>query len=314
MKSKLIMAIVCSFYMFHASAQFTEDFEYEQGEPLGEWWLCGQGGSNCVLTGGGVGHIPGDGTSEALLDLGSQVSGIWNLEFEMYVASNKEAYFNLQGEIPVTSGQWIVGNIFFNQDLASPGVGSIDDTALGEVTFDFPHDQWFTISFTVDMSNGISTAVWEFNVDSAVVVPEGTPFTDLAGTVPTSLGGVDFFSISANNEYYLDNMVYSEMSGNSDGVFEDDMEGYVEGEPILNDWWGSWSSGSQGALISSSEYALSGTLSGLVPGNGFSDPELNLGNKTSGKWALEFYMYVPNDREAYWNLQGTVQLVQENGS
>jgi hypothetical protein len=47
--------------------------------------------------------------------------------------------------------------------------------------------------------------VW---VDDVEVLPIGTPFTNQAGDIPTSLGGMDFFSISADNWYYLDNICY----------------------------------------------------------------------------------------------------------
>jgi hypothetical protein len=126
----------------------------------------------------------------------------------MYVPSGAEAYWNLQGEIPVGAGEWIVGNFFFNHDLASPGVGSIDDTAIGEVTFNFPHDEWFRIAMNFEISPGINLATWGMSVDNIIAVPEDTPFTNEAGSYPTSLGGVNYFSITVNNEYYIDSFNY----------------------------------------------------------------------------------------------------------
>lgn len=110
----------------------------------------------------------------------------------------------------IGAGEWIVGNIFFNQDLASPGVGLIDNSALGQVNFNFPHNQWFKVVMNVDLTNGLSSGTWELYIADNEVIPAGTAFTDFSGTVPTSLGGINFFSISSNNEFYLDDFNYME--------------------------------------------------------------------------------------------------------
>ncbi|MBZ0326128.1 MAG: T9SS type A sorting domain-containing protein [Altibacter sp.] len=140
--------------------------------------------------------------------MGNKIFGQWGLGFYAYIPSGKVSYYNLQGTVPVGAGEWIVGNFFFNQDNANPGVGKIDDTALGVVPFAFPHDEWFYIAMNVDISAGINASTWEYWVDGVEVIPAGTPFTDNAGTYPTSLGGIDFFSITADNMMWLDTFVY----------------------------------------------------------------------------------------------------------
>jgi hypothetical protein len=47
-------------------------------------------------------------------------------------------------------------------------------------------------------------------VDSEEVVTPETPFADGNGTIPSSLGGVNFFSISSDNEYYLDDFQFGD--------------------------------------------------------------------------------------------------------
>ncbi len=313
MKNKIIMAIVSCFLMFQVDAQIIDDMEYENGEPLGEWWYnCANQGADCISistaqarSGTRSGYIPDNGTTEAIFDLGSQIFGQWGMEFYMYVPSNKEAYWNLQGELPVGQGEWIVGNIFFNQDLASPGVGLIDDSALGSVNFTFPHDEWFRVVMNWDLSSGISTATWEFEVADNTVIPAGTPFTDNGGNTATSLGGIDFFSISANNEFWLDDFYYT--SGFIDTIdgFTDDME-YPTTEACAP-WWTTWTGENCPEIISAG--GANGTnKSGYISGNSTVDPVLNLGNQTSGEWNLHFYMYVPSGKEGYFNLQGEVPI------
>lgn len=221
MRNYYLFIIILFFCSLSMNAQFSCDFEDCEGEglpsPCLPWtnWGCG-GGPGCDIvcssayahSGEFSGLIPGDGTTDAVLDLGNKIFGEWALSFWMYIPSNKEAYFNLQGVVPIGAGEWIVGNIFFNQDLASPGVGLIDDSFLGAVTFNFPHDQWFNITMNWDITTGISAATWQMCVDGTEVIPVGTLFTNSSQDPVTSLGGIDFFSISANNEYYVDDFEY----------------------------------------------------------------------------------------------------------
>jgi hypothetical protein len=194
---------------------------YTDGSPIFEnhWtdWGCG-GGAGCAIMsssaqaeGGSLsGYIPDDTTTDAVLDLGSKIFGSWGIEFYMYVPTGQEAYMNLQGVVPIGAGEWAVGNIFFNQDAANPNVGLIDDAVGAPINFDFPHDEWFRVVMNWNIESGISLATWSASVDNAVIIPEGTPYTSADGTSPTSLGGFDFFSISALNMYWLDTFSYIE--------------------------------------------------------------------------------------------------------
>lgn len=222
---KKVYALVASFAMVvaGANAQFTDDMEgYTDGSPIYQdhWtdWACG---GTCAIisssaqaqSGSLSGYVPGDESTDGVLDLGNQIFGEWSLQFSMYVPSGKEAYFNLQGQVPIGAGEWIVGNFFFNQELGSPGEGMIDDPAPGPTTFNFPHDQWFDIVMNFDISGGIDNSTWQCIVDGTEVIPAGTAFTNSGGTYPTALGGIDFFSISADNEYWIDDFTFEDTGG-----------------------------------------------------------------------------------------------------
>jgi hypothetical protein len=222
MKKNYFLAVLFSFAMISLSAQFSDDMEsYVDGSPISgaHWtdWGCG-GGPGCAIMSssaeaqGGLlsGLIPDDTTTDAVLDLGNKIFGTWGLSFWMYVESDQNGYWNLQGNVPIGAGEWIIGDVFFNQDNANPGVGLVDNSALGPVNFDFPHDTWFRVVMNWDISAGISAATWGWWVDGVWVLPDGTPFTDGAATVPTSLGGFDFFSIDGNCLYYMDSFEYIE--------------------------------------------------------------------------------------------------------
>ncbi len=229
MRKNYFLVALLVMFVSGVNAQFTDDMEsYTVGQPIsGDWWTdwgCG-GGAGCAImssdthaqSGSKSGLIPDDTTTDAVLDLQNKIFGQWYLTFSMYVPSGQEAYWNLQGTVPIGAGEWIMGNFFFNQDLASPGQGLIDDCPGAPVTFSFPHDEWFDVYLAVDISAGMSLATCQLDIAGANVLPAGTPFTDAAGTVPTSLGGIDFFSISANNLYWVDDVIYTdEIAGVND--------------------------------------------------------------------------------------------------
>jgi len=221
MKKNYFLAVLFAFGMVTANAQFNDDMEsYTAGAPIyGGWWTDWGCGGTCALEGSSAfaqsgslsGFIGASTGQDAVLDMGNKIFGPWGLKFAMYIPSGNEGYFNLQGTVPIGAGEWIVGNIYFNKDGVDPGNGYIDystsDTSLWTY-FTFPHDQWFDVVINVDINSGIGAATWEFGVDGVVAVPAGTPFTDAASTYPTSLGGIDYYSIGAATTFYLDDFDY----------------------------------------------------------------------------------------------------------
>ena len=313
MKNFYLVFTTLLFFNFNVQAQFVSDFEDcpEDGVPIpvggNPWseWGCG-GGPGCsimctteqVQSGDFAGKIPDDTTTNTYLDLGNRIFSQWGLEFWMYIPSGNEAYLSLQGAIPIGNGDWLVGNVFFNQDNENPGVGHIDDSALGDVYFNFPHDQWFRVVMNFDISLGLSIATWQFNVDGVDVLPFGTAFTDFEGNAPSALGAIHFSSTSIDSTFYLDDFNF--IDGFIDpqpnpGPFTDDMEGEQ------GDWW-------IYPIMTTTSQAHSPVTSGYIPGDGTTDVLLDLGNQTSGVWSLEFWQYIPSGRVAYWNLQGEVPV------
>ena len=221
MKNKylIVVLLVIFFSSFNVlNAQFTDDMEYPAGIPTSsDWWDCTVGcpiiaGPNAGYNSDYAGYIPGDGITDVILDLNNKVYEAWVFSFYMYIPSNKEAYFNLQGVVPVTVGESIVGDFIFNPSLTTPGQGFIDagtPNPSDDTYFNFPHDEWFRVLMGFDMNSGIATAVWGMYIDGVEVVTPGTPFKDGNGNSPTSLGGVNFYSISADNEYYMDDFYFN---------------------------------------------------------------------------------------------------------
>jgi len=224
MKKNYFLAVLFAFGMSTANAQFVDDMEsYTVGSPIyttpSGWWTDWACGGACSLiasadfaqSGSVSGNVPNNGSTDAVLDMGNKIFGSWGLKFSMYVPSGSHGYFNLQGTVPIGSGEWINGNWYFGQPNAGHAgsmEGYIDDTSLGGVDFDFPYDQWFDVVINVDINAGIGAATWELGINGTVVVAAGAAFTDGGGTYPTSLGGIDFFSIDTGNNYYVDDFDY----------------------------------------------------------------------------------------------------------
>lgn len=227
MKKNYFLAALLSFAMISMNAQFTDDMEsYTDGQPIsGAWWTdwgCGGGVGCAIISSSAQAHdgslsgvIGGDGTTDAVLDMGNKIFGQWGLDMWVYIPAGKTGYYNYQGTVPIGAGEWIVGNLFFNDgDFNNgPGTGYIDYSCADQsahVYYDYPEDTWFRIVTNVDISLGIGAATWQLNIDGVDVAPEGTPFADCALTYPTSLGGLDLWSNSPDQEMYFDSFVYQD--------------------------------------------------------------------------------------------------------
>ncbi len=218
-----------SFTAFTQTAEIIEGFEdypcdtrvYQE---TGWWsgWDCGGACAiwvDCSIAHSGTHsglvtpYVSDDDYVDAILSMGNKIFGQWILGFWMYVPAGKEAYFNLQGITPVDTGNWIIGNIFFNKDGANPGDAYIDwstsDTS-DDTHFTYPEDQWFRVIFNFDITTGINAATFAMYIDDNQVVDPGTPLADGNGTYPPGLGGMEFFSISANNTYYIDDIFFGD--------------------------------------------------------------------------------------------------------
>ena len=217
-----IITILFILTITSVTAQLQDKMEsYTDGEPIyvGHWtdWGCG-GGVGCALmstsevvhTGDLAGKIPGDGTTDAVLDLGNKIFGHWRFEFWMYVPTGKEAYWNIKSCVPICTEDWGI-HFFFNFNNESPGEGYMTDSVIGQVNFNFPHDTWFRVYMDWDIYSGISLATWELIINSETIIPEGTAFTNELGEIPSALGGIEFYSINASTSLlYLDNFIFCE--------------------------------------------------------------------------------------------------------
>jgi len=246
-------------------------------------------GENSVL-------IPEGGVTDVILKLGNLSSGNYRLEWQMYVPDGKMAYYNIQ-ETEIPGVAWNL-ELYFG-DITS-GEGEFTVPAAGP-TFTYPVDQWFKVEHLVDLdANTI-----EVYIDGILVLSDA-----YAG----NLGGVDFYSASGTNRFYLDDILYTEVVGAEPcaipgAIFCDNIDTYSAGDPVgpYADWWSTWS-GVEGTAEDgtvSDEESFSGDNSVLIPEGGVTDVILKLGNKSTGNYRLEWQMFVPDGKSGYYNIQET---------
>jgi hypothetical protein len=232
MKKNYLLAVLFAFGMVTANAQFAEDDMESYGggnTPIlgAQWGSWGGTTADAILSTGNQaqsgslsGWVDGGGVIDGLLLFGDKIFGSWGVRYSMYIPSGKIGYWNLQG-VEAPGLEFVVGNIY----MGNSGIGG-DDEMTGRIdlstadetddfVFQFPKDTWFDVTMNFDFNAGSGASTWTLWVNDVNVVPVGTPYADGAGTPPSSLGAIDFFSISADNEFYLDD---AEMI---DGFYDD---------------------------------------------------------------------------------------------
>ncbi len=145
-----------------------------------------------------------DGVNDQILKLGNKTSGSYIVNFEYYIPSTFGGYINLQ-HFEAPGNEWAC-EVYFGASAGNEN-GYMVVAGPPDVPFTFPHDQWFPISFVVDLDadsawcyiNDNEVAQWQFSLQA-----DGT-----AGTL--QLGGVDLFAGAPTGEtakYYFDNVEY----------------------------------------------------------------------------------------------------------
>ncbi len=142
------------------------------------------------------GSVPQD----VILDLHNKSTGLWELSWMMYIPQKKkQAYYNFQENTPVNGeGNWAI-QIYFNGD----GSGTIEDDHGGAiVNFSYPWKEWFQLKHSIDLDND--------RISIQLINSSGSTEIYNAEFLSNSqhLGGVDFYSISKENRYFIDDVVF----------------------------------------------------------------------------------------------------------
>ena len=167
---------------------------------------------NIVASGVRSGFVgPGAGPQDVMLLLGDLTTGTYTLSFNMFIPTGRTGYFNIQG-LTNNGGAGNAGmgvfnssNIVFNNTQSAngapglagfyPNVTDADPT----VSWSYPENEWFEISIFFDVGNT------QYTISTNGVAIGAQPFD-----ADAVLGAIDFFAIDANNEYYIDDVLFVE--------------------------------------------------------------------------------------------------------
>jgi len=210
---------LCLSITVQAQTIFLDDFEsYTDGViPTCEIWSTWTGDPNDgteilvvddIAKGSKSGYVGPGSTQNILLDLGNRTTGDYTLQWEMYITSGSTGYFNIQGTTETNGGTDCQGaanngdgnrnsgNFYFNRDGAAPG---ILENANGSEKGVYPEDTWFTISIHFDLSFP------SFHITLDGVLYNEFPVLFQADEI---LGAINFVSIDADNNFWLDNVLF----------------------------------------------------------------------------------------------------------
>jgi hypothetical protein len=133
------------------------------------------------------------GAQDMILLLGNQVGGVYELEWKMLIPEDKTGYYNIQ-ESETPGVAWNL-DVYFNQMSTSPGVATVVIGTTPSATFDFTHGEWFTLRHVIDL-NANTLELFKDDVSVYSMNYQG------------NLGAINFYSIDANNRYFVDDVEY----------------------------------------------------------------------------------------------------------
>ncbi|NCA87195.1 MAG: T9SS type A sorting domain-containing protein [Clostridia bacterium] len=316
---------------FAATAQYADNFDsYNSGEKLVQQALAagidhwttwsGDGGAggaeDPMVTTDQMLSAPNavvcEGTNDFVALFGDQTEGKHIVAFDVFVPTGFVGYFNLLQ----VYGEAGAGAVWGSEVYLNPnGTGSLNAGGLTAfATFNYPYDTWFHVENIVDLNadvaslmvEGAEVASWQWSLGAT-------------GTGQNTLAAMDIYAAATNGtpKCYFDNLEFSQAT-----AFEisDDLEAYNAGEKLVQqalaqglEYWTCWSgdSGAGGAEdpMITTDQAASGSNSVVCEGT--NDFVMLFGDKTSGKYAVSFDVFVPTGFVGYYNL---LQVYGEAGA
>ena len=188
-----------------------EDFEaYTVGNKIAleaaaagnDWWTTwsnapgGAEDGEVATQGTKTGHFT-YGNDQVLL-LGDAETSQFEISFDMYIPNGKDAYNNVLHIFAGSGSEWGVEVNYKKTD------GTYIEVAGNQTNFTCPYDEWFNVSYNIDLDNDLATFYVE---NEEIVTWQYSLKTD--GTQGTRrLAAIDFFppTSAAVSEYYIDNV------------------------------------------------------------------------------------------------------------
>ena len=152
-------------------------------------------------------YVAGDNGTDLVFKAGDKTSGAYKIDFDMYIPTGSNAYFNLLQNFDGYNSTWAVG-VYFNVSANPPynPAGTFIQHNEQITNFTFPYATWFPISVYVNLDadvanisiNGTQILEWQYSIDET-----GDPGI-------TKLAAVDFYPSETGSVFYIDNFVFAQ--------------------------------------------------------------------------------------------------------
>lgn len=296
-------------------AQVSDDFEgYNAGEQLVsqavaqglEYWTTwsetpGSAEDPMISSDFGSNSVVIAGTNDAVLLLGDKTVGVHDLEFDVYVPTGFFGYFNVLQAFAGANSEWGM-QAFLDAD----GNATVDAGGEGAGAFTYSYDTWFTVKMNIDLDSDFAE-MWVDGTSIITWVWSGGSFG--TGTL-NQIGAVNLYAWADNGTpgAHFDNISFEPVT--SVDLLED-FESYTAGDKLVEqalaqglDYWTCWSGdggagGAEDGTIST-EQTFTGDNSVMCDGT--NDFVMLFGDKTAGKYSVDFYMYIPSGFVGYYNI------------
>lgn len=224
MKKIYLLGFLLGAFTFSATAQveLTDDFEsYNLGDissQASHWrtWSGTEGGDedadvvdSFVNSGDQSLRITDNEiTDQILLVPSTPTTGIYTIQWQMYIPFGKAGYFNMQAALTAEGSPWnqalMGGNVYFNCDGSSGGTGGVTgqiDCSSFDETFSYPEDEWFSVTCIYDLD----AQTWSMNINGEEQFADYP--LEFGTTTFSELAGLNFFSASNSIDMYMDDFV-----------------------------------------------------------------------------------------------------------
>ncbi len=315
------LSLLAFLFAGNAFAQFSYDFTgctagAKVAQTLGmPWttWSDAPGGAEDGVFGEIGGSMAAYFTfgNDQVVVLGEKQTGVYDIEFDVYVEEGYIGYFNIMHHYPCNNDQAIQVYLQATNDgqntTVAPGHGTVHAGSNGTCDLACYSNDWMHFKVHVDCDNDLAQfyfdgqlmCEWQWSLDS---------FGET--TLDRVLGGIDFYppENASNSRFYVDNVVFTPI-GAEQTLIEDSFEEYTVGNKIAaeavaagNDWWTTWSNapgGNEDGVVSNA-FASDGVNCGYI--SGANDQVILLGDESTGVYDYEFDVYTETGMDGYFNI------------
>ena len=159
--------------------------------------------------------------------LGDEDNGIYDLEFDIFVPQGKNGYFNILHDFAGASSTWAMQCYLHMTDYgggsstSDPGHGTVHAGSNGTADLPCVYDQWMHFRVRVDADNDVARLYFNVIGQAEELYAEWQWSLDSYGenVVGHTLSAMNFYPPMNTSEFYLDNISFKKMNGESAPVF-----------------------------------------------------------------------------------------------